>query len=275
LKDLQIRMLSGALFVIVLIGAIISGFYTCASLFLLLSVFILREFYALAKQAGYSPQALPGMFTGGIIFLLSFLLAIGAIVPKSLYSFLVLLFLFPVYELFRKSKTPLANIAVTGFGILYVSVPLSVLNFIMFPGNGTVPVYDYSILISLFVFLWANDSGAYLFGVSFGRHRLFERISPKKSWEGFFGGLATAVAAAWILSLVFKQYSITFMAVIAVVTVVAATLGDLIESMIKRSVGVKDSGRFMPGHGGLLDRFDSLLLASPVIFFVMQFLPRI
>lgn len=274
LKDLKTRAIWGILFVIVLTGAILSGPYTCALLFLLLSIFILREFYALIAHAGYSPQAVPGMLTGGIIFILSFLLAVNAISLKTFYSFLLVLFLFPVYELFRKSETPVANIAVTGFGILYVSVPLSVLNFLMFPDKGSDPVYDFSMLISLFVFLWASDSGAYFFGISFGRHRLFERVSPKKSWEGFFGGLVTAIVAAWILSIIFPQYSLTHMALIAAVTVVAATLGDLIESMIKRSVGVKDSGHFMPGHGGLLDRFDSLLLASPVIFFVMQFMPR-
>ena len=153
---------------------------------------------------------------------------------------------------------------------------LSILNFIVFQGNQENIGYDFSILISLFIFLWVNDSGAYLIGVRFGRHRLFERIfSQRKSWEGFFGGLISSFIAAWIMSVVFPQYSLFFMAIIAAITVVAGTLGDLVESMIKRSVGVKDSGRFMPGHGGLLDRFDSLLLASPVIFFVVQFLPRI
>jgi phosphatidate cytidylyltransferase len=265
----------GILFVIVLTGAILSGPYTFALLFLLLSVFILKEFYSLGVQAGYSPQIFPGLLTGGIIFILSFLLACDAIAAKSLYSFLTILFLFPVYELFRKKKTPIVNIAITGFGILYVSVPLSILNFIVFPGNPGNTGYDYTLLISLFVFTWANDSGAYLIGVNFGRHRLFERISPKKSWEGFLGGLFTSIVAAWLLSLVFPQHSLSFMAIIAAVTVIAGTLGDLVESMIKRSVGVKDSGRFMPGHGGLLDRFDSLLLASPVIFFIVQFLPGI
>jgi phosphatidate cytidylyltransferase len=272
-KDIWTRTLWGIMFVIVLTGAILSGPYTCALLFLVLSVFILREFYSLTVQLGYSPQVVPGLLTGGIIFILCFLCASGTIVPKSLFSFLVVLFLFPVWELFRKTNTHVANVAVTGFGILYVSVPLSILNFIVFPGTGVNPSYDYTILISLFIFLWANDSGAYLFGISFGRHRLFERISPKKSWEGVFGGLITAIAAAWILSITFPQHSFKHMALIASITVVAATLGDLVESMIKRSVGVKDSGRFMPGHGGLLDRFDSLLLASPVIFFVIQFLP--
>ncbi len=273
MKDLQIRTLSGILFVIVLTGAILSGPYTCALLFLLLTVFLLREFYTLAVHGGYSPQAVPGMLIGGILFIISFLLAVNAINPKSLYSLLVILFFFPVYELFRKSKTPIANMSITGFGILYISVPLSILNFLMFPVKTVDPVYDSSIILILFIFLWANDSGAYLFGVWLGRHKLFERISPKKSWEGFFGGMATALASAWILSLFLRHFSFVSLMIMAVSTVIAATFGDLVESMIKRSVGVKDSGHFMPGHGGLLDRFDSLLLASPVIFFIQQFLP--
>ena len=126
-------------------------------------------------------------------------------------------------------------------------------------------------LISLFVLVWAGYSGAYIFGVRFGRHRLFERISPKKSWEGLLGGVITAIATAWILNLLYPQYNIILMIVMAIVVVISGTLGDLVESMIKRSIGVKDSGRFLPGHGGLLDRFDSILLASPVIYFVFQF----
>lgn len=273
MKDLQIRTLWGILFVAVLTSAILFGPYTFALLFLLLSVFILKEFYSLAVQSGFSPQIFPGLLTGGLIFILSFLVANNTITSKSLLAFLTILFLFPVYELFRKTETPIVNIAITGFGILYVSVPLSILNFFVFPADKGITGYDFSLLISLFIFIWASDSGAYLFGVKFGRHRLFERISPKKSWEGFIGGLITSIVAAWILSSLFRQYSFSFMMIIATATVVAGTLGDLVESMIKRSVGVKDSGRFMPGHGGLLDRFDSLLLASPVIFFILQFLP--
>ena len=159
----------------------------------------------------------------------------------------------------------------TGFGIIYVSIPFSLLNFIVFPGSDGTIIYNYGLLVSFFVFVWASDSGAYVIGVRFGRHRLFERISPKKSWEGLLGGVVTAIAAAWALTFVFPQYSFVFMGVMAIVIVISGTLGDLIESMIKRSIGIKDSGRFMPGHGGLLDRFDSILLASPVIFFMIQF----
>ena len=273
MKDLRIRTIWGILFVVVLIGAIFLGPYTFALLFLILSVFILKEFYSLAVQAGYSPQIPAGLVTGGILFILSYLLVNHLIPVKYIHAFLIILFFFPVYELFRKKETPLVNIAITGFGVLYVSVPLAILNFIVFPGNFGIPGYDYSLLICLLIFIWSSDSGAYLFGVKFGRNRLFERISPKKSWEGLLGGLFTSIVAAWMLSKFFTQYDFLFLITIAIVAVIAGTLGDLVESMIKRSVGVKDSGQFMPGHGGLLDRFDSLLLASPMIFFVLQFLP--
>jgi len=273
LKDLKTRTICGILFVVILTGAIIISPYSFALLFLILSVFILKEFYSLAVQAGYSPQIWAGLLTGGTIFILSFLLVNHLIPVKYIYAFLIILFFFPVYELFRKKETPLVNIAITGFGVLYVSVQLSILNFIVFPGNYGNPVYDYSFLICILIFIWSSDSGAYMFGVKFGRNRLFERISPKKSWEGLIGGLFTSIVAAWMLSNFFTQHNFLFLITIAIIAVIAGTLGDLVESMIKRSVGVKDSGQFMPGHGGLLDRFDSLLLASPMIFFVLQFLP--
>jgi phosphatidate cytidylyltransferase len=133
-------------------------------------------------------------------------------------------------------------------------------------------MYSNVVIISLFLFVWASDSGAYLFGVRFGKHRLFERISPKKSWEGLLGGVVTALLVAWLLTFVYHQYSLLWLGTMAIVIVISGTLGDLTESMIKRSIGIKDSGKFMPGHGGLLDRFDSILLASPAIYFLLQFL---
>jgi phosphatidate cytidylyltransferase len=261
----------GLLFVTALLGAILLGSYTFAALFLILSVFVLREFYSLCKEAGFSPQLYPGLFLGLSLFLLSFFIARHDL-PYKYYLFLLpLIYAIPVYELFRKKKNPLANIALTGFGLVYVCIPFSLLNYLAFPESEETVSYDYSMLISLFFFVWASDSGAYLFGVRFGRRRLIERISPKKSWEGLFGGIITAIFIGWLLTLAFPQYSFTFMGIMALLVVISGTLGDLVESMIKRSIGVKDSGRFMPGHGGLLDRFDSILLAAPVIYFVLQF----
>ena len=271
MKEFRTRTVWGILYVIVLLGAIVIGSYTFAALFLILSVLVLREYYSLCRKAGFSPQVYPGLFAGAVLFALSFFIAQHSITYKEFYYLIPIVFAFPVYELFRKKKNPLANIALTGFGIVFVSVPFAMLNFLAFPDFEGTNFYNYRLLISLFLFVWASDSGAYLFGVRFGRHKLFERISPKKSWEGLFGGVLTAIATAWILSYVFPQYGIALLVVMAIVVVISGTLGDLVESMLKRSIGVKDSGRFMPGHGGLLDRFDSILLASPVIYFVFQF----
>ncbi|MCX6238167.1 MAG: phosphatidate cytidylyltransferase [Bacteroidia bacterium] len=271
MSEFRTRTVWGFLFVTAILGAILLGSYTFALLFLILSVLVLREFYFLCRMAGFSPQIYPGLAAGAAIFSLSFFTAQHSITFKAFNYLLPFIYAFPVYELFRKKENPLMNIALTGFGIIFVTIPFSMLNFLAFPEFEGFKVYNFGLLISLFVFVWAGDSGAYIFGVRFGRHRLFERISPKKSWEGLFGGVITAIAAAWILNFIFPQFNIVLLIVMAIVVVISGTLGDLVESMIKRSIGVKDSGRFMPGHGGLLDRFDSILLASPVIYFVFQF----
>ena len=114
--------------------------------------------------------------------------------------------------------------------------------------------------------LWANDTGAYLFGVRYGKRKLFERHSPKKSWEGFFGGMFTSAIVAYGLSFLFKETTPTVWVGMAILIASFGTLGDLVESMLKRSLDTKDSGGLLPGHGGLLDRFDGLLLAAPVVY---------
>jgi len=271
LSEFRTRTLWGFLFVTVLLGAILLGSFTFAVLFLTISVLALLEFYTLCQVAGFSPQVYPGLITGAVIFILSYFVANQSITYAAFYFLLPLIYAIPVYELFRKKENTMANIALTGFGITFVSIPFAMLNFLAFPEFEGYKVYDHGLLISLFVLVWAGDSGAYIIGVRYGRHRLFERISPKKSWEGLFGGIITAMIVAWILNFIFPQYNIILMLVMAIVVVIVGTLGDLVESMIKRSIGVKDSGRFMPGHGGLLDRFDSILLATPVIYFVFQF----
>lgn len=272
MKDFGTRTIWGILFVLILTGAIFLGPYTFGLLFLIILAFTLKEFYQLTAVCGFSPQIIPGLISGGIIFILSFLESTGKIASKWYFLLVPLLFFYLVNELYRKKEDPLGNIAVTFLGNLYVAVPFSILNFFVFTENALGTSYDSSLLISIFVFIWSSDSGAYLFGCKFGRTKLFERISPKKSWEGFIGGLITACIAAWLLSLIFTQYNFSLLILIAGITVIAGTLGDLIESMFKRSAGVKDSGQFMPGHGGLLDRFDSLLLAAPMIFFILQIL---
>ena len=124
------------------------------------------------------------------------------------------------------------------------------------------------VLIAYIAIVWSNDVFAYLFGIAFGRHRLFERLSPKKSWEGFFGGLVGAVVAGWVAAHLLEHNAWVWCG-LAVVTVVTAVLGDLVESMFKRAAEVKDSGALIPGHGGVLDRFDAMLLSAPFVFVYM------
>jgi phosphatidate cytidylyltransferase len=122
------------------------------------------------------------------------------------------------------------------------------------------------IVVGFFILLWANDTGAYLTGITMGRHRLMERISPKKSWEGFIGGMVIAAAAAWLLSDWFGVLDKKGWIIVSVIITIAGTYGDLVESMLKRSIGVKDSGNVLPGHGGFLDRFDSVIISFPMVY---------
>ena len=271
MKEFQKRSISGLLFATVLLGAIVFGPWSFALLFGLFSVFILREFYQLSKTAGVSPQKTVGLVIGGLIFLSTFLYAKGIISVNMLGIYLAMLFVVPAFELFRAKKNALENIAVTLFGILYVTFSFSLFNFLVFPDFPLSDQYNPTLLVFLFILIWAYDSGAYLFGITFGKHRLFERISPKKSWEGFFGGWFLSMVLAFAMNRLFPTYDLYFLLLIATTVTITGTLGDLIESMIKRNLGLKDSGKFLPGHGGLLDRFDSILFASPFVYLVVQF----
>jgi len=130
--------------------------------------------------------------------------------------------------------------------------------------------YSFHYPLAFLMMLWSSDTGAYIFGVKFGKHRLFERHSPKKSWEGFIGGLICSALTAYVLSLYFTELSLFHWLIVASIITVTGTLGDLSESMLKRSLSTKDSGTFLPGHGGFLDRFDGLLIAAPLVYFYLH-----
>lgn len=163
----------------------------------------------------------------------------------------------------------MSSLAYTFLAMAYIALPLAL----------AAMMSDYSmryLLLLVFVMIWINDTGAFLTGTAFGRHRLYERLSPKKSWEGFFGGLVFSAATGFVAALVLPQY-LSFLnplvgALLGVAVSVLATWGDLFESLLKRTAGVKDSGHIMPGHGGILDRIDSFLFVIPplaiLIFFI-------
>ena len=171
-----------------------------------------------------------------------------------------------VAELYLKQPDPVSDWAYTMLSQMYVALPLALLNVLAFPANTSGMVTFNTLLpLSIFVFLWVNDSGAYCVGSLIGRHKLFPRISPGKSWEGSIGGAVFVLAAAWAISHFLDDGMLTLpqWLGLGLVVVIFGTWGDLVESLFKRTLGIKDSGSILPGHGGMLDRFDSSLMAIP------------
>lgn len=172
-----------------------------------------------------------------------------------------------ISELFTQAPNPINNWAYTMLSQMYIALPFSTINLLAFQTVGGEQQYNALLPLSIFVFLWVNDSGAYCVGSLLGRHKLFPRVSPGKSWEGSVGGgLLVLVAAAiigWLTGGETHSLSIPVWMGLGLVVVVFGTLGDLVESLFKRTLGVKDSGNILPGHGGMLDRFDSSLMAIP------------
>jgi phosphatidate cytidylyltransferase len=223
------------------------------------------EFYKITIKAQHKPQIISGLIFGIFVLISNFLIAAN-ISSKILY-FLYIPFvaLFLIIELFRRNKNPFVNVAITFFGALYVSMPFGLLSYLVFyPPFGNH--YNPSFLIGYFLLMWANDSGAYIIGSLFGKHKLFERISPKKTWEGFIGGALTTLIVAFFIAKYLNELGLIHWIVIGTITFTIGTFGDLIESQLKRTVDMKDSGRILPGHGGILDRFDSILLSAPIVF---------
>ncbi len=221
------------------------------------------EFYKLSGLDGMLPLKSFGTFLGILIFALSFMIEIGHLGDKFYFLIFPVVSMVFFIKLYRKSdKKPFTGVAYTFLGIFYVAVPFALLNVAAFAVDGS---FHYEVIIGSLLILWASDSGAYFAGTRFGKTKLFERISPKKSWEGFLGGAATAYLVAYILSGYFSSLAQWQWMVITTIIIIAGTYGDLIESLFKRSIEIKDSGKGLPGHGGFMDRFDGLLLSAPFI----------
>lgn len=195
----------------------------------------------------------------------------SGLAPSSVFiPYLVSIIYLMVAELYLKAEDPIHDWAYTMMSQLYIALPFSLLNVLAFRSDGTGICYTYLTPLCVFVFLWINDAGAYICGSLLGRHKLFPRISPGKSWEGSIGGAILVMAAAVLLWHITEQHGVNELGLSAVewaglglVIVVFGTWGDLIESLFKRTIGIKDSGNILPGHGGMLDRFDSTLMAVP------------
>jgi len=266
-NNLLLRTITGIFFVGIVVSSVIFNPLFFAGLFFCVSLLGLHEFYKLLQKGGKFPQTCLGLISGGLLFAGLAAVANNLIEAKNLYVLVPLIAISFIIELYRNKPSPFENVALTLVGVLYIALPFGLMNFFYLPGLH----YTFIILLGFFVILWINDTFAYLFGSAFGKHRLFERISPKKSWEGSIGGALVSIIAVWLFASFDHSLSLIQWITITVIIVISGTLGDLVESMLKRSLNCKDSGTLLPGHGGILDRFDAVLISAPLIFVYIQF----
>lgn len=282
IKTLTTRTITAIVFVTVLLAGIFLNFFSFAALFFVVSIWGLFEFYQLSEKLGAKPYKLIGLFSGAVLFSVTvFSNSNLALFFPSEYLFassLVLVFFIFIVGLFDQKANTVLNIAYTLSGIIYVVVPFMLLLNIScidkaytfnHPStnwyNNFAP-YNFHYVLGIILLIWSSDVCAYLVGSLIGKHKLYERISPGKTWEGTIGATILTIACAFIIAHFYPELALKHWIVISVIVCVFGTIGDLVESMLKRQAGVKDSGKIMPGHGGILDRFDSLLFVSPFVY---------
>ncbi len=282
LKTFGTRTLSAIVFVILFVGSILFNYFSFSIFFFIIALLGVLEFFKLGKHLSLAPYKVTGII-GSIICYLAFFdfeYAFNLTIKKDV--FVLLLVLVPILifteALFSKREKSLLNACFTIAGILYTVLPITLLHKMVFV---KAAVSDLGIskeffgwnLLCVILLIWSNDTFAYIGGSLFGKNKMIPRVSPGKTWEGTLFGILITFG----LSFLIKQFSITannnfLWILLGLLVPILATIGDLVESLLKREAGVKDSGKLMPGHGGVLDRFDSILFVSPVCFFVLEIL---
>ncbi|WP_195405803.1 phosphatidate cytidylyltransferase [Bacteroides congonensis] len=263
------RAITGVLFVAILVGCILYNPLSFGILFTIISALTIYEFGQLVnmRAEGVNINKMITMLGGAYLFLaiMGFCTNEGQEGSKIFIPYVLLLLYMMISELYLKKENPILNWAYSMFSQLYIGLPFAMLNILAFNYDPTYSSVSHNPILplSIFIFLWLNDTGAYCIGSLIGKHRLFERISPKKSWEGSIGGGVVAIGVSFVLAHYFPFMSMWEWAGLALVVVIFGTWGDLTESLLKRQLHVKDSGTILPGHGGMLDRFDSALMAIP------------
>ena len=278
MNNFRTRTLTGAVFSTVMIGGILCNFWSFALLFFSISLWGLWEFYSLMGEKITAAQKMGGIILGAVLLTAccgKYFFPVHDVFSSISFKLVILIFPFLlIVRLFNRTDF-FTFFSPVLFGILYVILPFCYLLLSYSSGSYWDSNNNSKIILGFFFLIWSNDTFAYLTGRAIGKHKLFERISPKKTWEGTMGGIICTQGIAYILTIYpvgYSSYVVNFTEltpihwhVIALIVSVFGTLGDLVESMFKRSLGVKDSGNILPGHGGILDRFDAVLLSSPFV----------
>jgi phosphatidate cytidylyltransferase len=260
--DLRIRVIAGFSGVGLMITGTAWNQWGFFCIFSLIGLFSLLEFYKLAQSDGYYPLRTYGTVTGLLLMTSVFLVQAGWLPLRYLMGMVPLLALVFFIKLYQKDdKKPFTSIGFTFLGLVYIAFPLCLLIIGVFMKGS----YSWQLSIGYLLLLWANDTGAYFAGKAFGKRALFPRISPGKTWEGSMGGLGLSLLISACVSYYFDHLQTWQWFGTGIIIVLTGTLGDLAESMLKRSIEIKDSGQSIPGHGGFLDRFDSLFLSVPFV----------
>lgn len=258
--------------VFILLAAMAISYWFFAGAFLLVTILGLWEFYSLLSSKSSHPQKIFGTVAGALIYIVITLvdfIPLFSDLPSHTqipYLIFIVLFFLPfIVEIYRKKPHPMINVALTITGIIYIAVPLALLN--LLNGPDAYRLWHFPvILVGFFLITWLYDTGAYLYGKQFGKHKFFERVSPKKTWEGIIAGTIIALATAVGLHYLTPEIQLVDWFAMALLIIVFGTFGDLVESLFKRSLRIKDSGSILPGHGGILDRFDAIFLSVPFVF---------
>ena len=265
MNNTVVRTLSGLVFLLIMVGSLLSGPIAYAAVMLFIIAVVMHEYLEISLGNKYRIPRILAILTGLSLFLILFLILEYKSNVKLLLITLVPLVATYVSLIWEKDPESYKKNQYLGGSVLFTALPFALTTLIVYKEN---EIFDGTTLLFFFIILWVSDIGAYVFGMLFGQkngHKLFPSISPKKSWEGFFGGLGSALVFALIIYYTgLSDFNLFHTLIVALIINIASVLGDLAESQFKRNFGVKDSGSLMPGHGGLLDRFDGALTSFPL-----------
>ncbi|MBK9283897.1 MAG: phosphatidate cytidylyltransferase [Sphingobacteriaceae bacterium] len=278
IKTLLTRSITGIVFVMVLLSFMLWNYYSFSLFFFVVAMIGLYEFYKISGKLNAKPLIVPGYVFAVLLYLSNCLfdfddlgLNMKMVILGTKISLALGFILIFTGSILSRKENAIHDALFTIGGVIYVVLPLSLLNQLVFNVE-TGYTYDPKMVLGIILLIWCNDTFAYLGGSLFGKRKLIERISPGKTWEGTFTGIILSFALSFLLNTLLIPLPNYLWMIMGVLVPIFATLGDLIESKLKREADVKDSGKLMPGHGGILDRFDSLLLVSPMVYLLLLLL---